>query len=193
MKHVHRRLSRKKIDTQKVSTHHSLPFLSFPLVGRANTALGLSLFHCSLSVLQIGGQVPSPLAQWVQAVIPNRHWALGDPSSTAAFGPRYVHLWGLLPNGSTYQPSASPFPCSVLLVASASCTPLCVHGMCVVFHFPRVARMVVAVLMWRVGVVGGGRLLVLGGDVWFLLRKVVCVGTGAKGANQRTCRFVGQP
>ena len=46
--------------------------LFFPLVGCANGAPGLSLFHCSVSGPRGGGQLSLPLARCVQAVIPNR-------------------------------------------------------------------------------------------------------------------------
>ena len=68
-----------------------------PLVGCANGAPGLSLLHCSVSRLHGGGQLPSPLARYVQVPIP----AVGDPSPTAAFGPQDVHLQGHLSNLGT--------------------------------------------------------------------------------------------
>ena len=49
-----------------------LTSLSFPLVGCATGAPGLSLFHFSVLSPHRGGQQPSPLARCVQAVIPNR-------------------------------------------------------------------------------------------------------------------------
>ena len=46
--------------------------LCFPLVSCANGARGLSLFQCSLSGPQRGGQLPLLLARCIQAVIPKR-------------------------------------------------------------------------------------------------------------------------
>ena len=51
---------------------HSFPSLPFPLVGCANGAPGLALFHFSALSPRRGRQMPSPLAKCVQAAIPSR-------------------------------------------------------------------------------------------------------------------------
>ena len=61
-----------------LSTPLSFPL---PLVGCANGAPGLSLFHYSVSGPHRGG----PLARRVQAVIPNRRW--GTPPQRRRLGP----------------------------------------------------------------------------------------------------------
>ena len=48
------------------------PSLSIPLVGCANGAPGLALFHFSALSPRRGRQMPSPLAKCVQAAIPSR-------------------------------------------------------------------------------------------------------------------------
>ena len=48
------------------------PPLSIPLVGCANGAPGLALFHFFASSPRRGRQMPSPLARCVQAAIPSR-------------------------------------------------------------------------------------------------------------------------
>ena len=50
---------------------------SFPLVGCANGAPGLSLFHCPVSHPHRGGQLPSTLARSVQVDAPYRRGAGG--------------------------------------------------------------------------------------------------------------------
>ena len=59
---------------------------SFPLVGCANRAPGLSLFHCSVSGRQRGGPQPSPLARCIPADTPNVRW--GNPPQQRLLGPR---------------------------------------------------------------------------------------------------------
>ena len=80
--------------------NHSLSTsLSFPLVRCANGAPGLSLFHFFVSSPHRGGQMPSPLAGCVQAVIPDgqwwtppQRWLLGLATSTCrVFSPTGAH------------------------------------------------------------------------------------------------------
>ena len=60
--------------------------LSFPLVGCANGAPRLSLFHCSVLGPHRGGQLPSPLARCVQMRTQYQRW--GTRSHLRLLGPR---------------------------------------------------------------------------------------------------------
>ena len=61
---------------------------SFPFVGCANGAPGLSTFYSFVAGPHRGGQQPSPLARCMQTP----HTSIEEAFPTAAFGPLDVHL-----------------------------------------------------------------------------------------------------
>ena len=147
-----------------LSTHPS-----FPSVGCANGAPGLSPLRYSVSGPQKGGQQPSPLARCVQVDIPIA--AVGDPSPSAAFGPQDVNLRGQLPTGVHNNLSLARSRAQSSLWRAPP--PTCVRGVCIVSPFPHVSWAPPEVLGggWR-GVMGGdglGGVVRSQGDGWELV------------------------
>ena len=74
------------------------PYPSSPLVGCANGAPGLSLFHCSVSSPHRGGQLPLLLTRCVHVDTPDRRW--GRPPQRRLMGPRMSTYGVTSPTGA---------------------------------------------------------------------------------------------
>ena len=129
------------------TSHHLVPSLSLPGLSLPPYAPFLSLprlcqrppdcpcFTTLCWVYTEDGNCPQ---RWPGASKWTPHTSSGGPLPNGGLGrgwPRDVHLRGRFPDRGTSQPSACPFPRSVLLVVSESCAPLtphlcpwCVHG-----------------------------------------------------------------